>query len=105
MNAPPEALPNGTASSPFFYSDTLSVLVFAYKALLLLFGVFLALETRGRKPRYVNDLRLVLLAICNVSVLCLICAPVVVFLLRTQTDAFYAFASATGNLSDIIYNN
>ncbi|KAI1732346.1 receptor family ligand binding region domain-containing protein [Ditylenchus destructor] len=71
------------------------VLVLAYKGLLLLFGLFLAFESRHLKLRHVNDSRLVHLAICNVSVLSLITGPIVIFFLRHQANSFYAFVCAT----------
>lgn len=72
------------------------VFVFGYKALFLLFGLFLAFGTRRLKMKYINDLRFVTLAICNVSVLCIICVPIAVFFLQTQIDAFFGFISVTG---------
>uniref|UniRef100_A0A915EEN6 G-protein coupled receptors family 3 profile domain-containing protein n=1 Tax=Ditylenchus dipsaci TaxID=166011 RepID=A0A915EEN6_9BILA len=71
------------------------VLVLGYKGLLLVFGLFLAYESRHLKLRYVNDSRFVHLTICNVSVLSLIIGPIVTFFLRHQANAFFGFVSAT----------
>lgn len=70
-----------------------------YKCLLLVLGLFLAYETRNLKPLFVNDLRFVGLAIYNVAVLSLITGPIVTFLIRSQSDANFAFISITGFVS------
>uniref|UniRef100_A0A1I8EZ83 Receptor family ligand binding region containing protein n=1 Tax=Wuchereria bancrofti TaxID=6293 RepID=A0A1I8EZ83_WUCBA len=77
-------------------------LVMGYKCLLLLLGLFLAYETRNLKPLFVNDLRFVGLAIYNVAVLSLITGPIVTFLIRSQSDANFAFISITVLLSTYI---
>ncbi|KAM3726570.1 Gamma-aminobutyric acid type B receptor subunit [Dirofilaria immitis] len=77
-------------------------LVMGYKCLLLVLGLFLAYETRNLKPLFVNDLRFVGLAIYNVAVLSLITGPVVTFLIRSQSDANFAFISITVLLSTYI---
>lgn len=68
-----------------------------YKCLLLVLGLFLAYETRNLKPLFVNDLRFVGLAIYNVAILSLITGPIVTFLIRSQSDANFAFTSITGS--------
>ena len=53
-----------------------SGILYAYKGLQLVLGLFLAYETRSQKVRQINDSRLVGMAIYNVVILCLITAPV-----------------------------
>ena len=52
-------------------------IMYAYKGLQLLYGLFLAYETRAVKLKEINDSRLVALAIYNVVILCMITAPVI----------------------------
>ncbi|XP_049606435.1 LOW QUALITY PROTEIN: gamma-aminobutyric acid type B receptor subunit 1 [Syngnathus scovelli] len=66
--------------------------VYAYKGLLLLLGIFLAYETKSVSTEKINDHRAVGMAIYNVAVLCLITAPVTM-ILSSQQDASFAFAS------------
>uniref|UniRef100_A0A8B9J8X2 Gamma-aminobutyric acid type B receptor subunit 1 n=1 Tax=Astyanax mexicanus TaxID=7994 RepID=A0A8B9J8X2_ASTMX len=66
--------------------------VFGYKGLLLLLGIFLAYETKSISTEKINDHRAVGMAIYNVAVLCLITAPVTM-ILSSQQDASFAFAS------------
>ncbi|XP_025088276.1 gamma-aminobutyric acid type B receptor subunit 2-like [Pomacea canaliculata] len=47
-----------------------------YKGLLLLFGIFLAWETRGIKVQALNDSRYIGLCVYNVAVLCVVGVPV-----------------------------
>ncbi|VDM75092.1 unnamed protein product [Strongylus vulgaris] len=70
-------------------------LVLGYKCLLLVFGLFLAYESRNLKLRYVNDSRLVGLAIYNVAILSLVTGPVTTLLIRSQANANFAFVAAT----------
>uniref|UniRef100_A0A915PR79 G-protein coupled receptors family 3 profile domain-containing protein n=1 Tax=Setaria digitata TaxID=48799 RepID=A0A915PR79_9BILA len=77
-------------------------LIMGYKCLLLILGLFLAYETRNLKPLFVNDLRFVGLAIYNVAILSLITGPIVTFLIRSQSDANFAFISITVLLSTYI---
>ncbi|RCN42181.1 7 transmembrane receptor [Ancylostoma caninum] len=72
-------------------------LVLGYKCLLLVFGLFLAYESRNLKLRYVNDSRLVGLAIYNVAILSLVTGPVTTLLIRSQANANFAFVAVTGN--------
>ena len=51
--------------------------MYAYKGVQLLYGLFLAYETRAVKLKEINDSRLVALAIYNVVILCMITAPVI----------------------------
>ena len=89
----------------------LSGVVLGYKCILLVFGLFLAYESRKLKLRYINDARFVGLAIYNVAILSLVTGafqekyyflpfshlgPVVTLLIRTQADANFAFISVTG---------
>uniref|UniRef100_A0A8B9HDS8 Gamma-aminobutyric acid type B receptor subunit 1 n=1 Tax=Astyanax mexicanus TaxID=7994 RepID=A0A8B9HDS8_ASTMX len=69
-----------------------SSVVFGYKGLLLLLGIFLAYETKSISTEKINDHRAVGMAIYNVAVLCLITAPVTM-ILSSQQDASFAFAS------------
>lgn len=82
--------------------DMWTGLVMGYKCLLLVLGLFLAYETRNLKPLFVNDLRFVGLAIYNVAVLSLITGPIVTFVIRSQSDANFAFISITVLLSTYI---
>ncbi|XP_077447087.1 gamma-aminobutyric acid type B receptor subunit 1 isoform X5 [Stigmatopora argus] len=66
--------------------------VYGYKGLLLLLGIFLAYETKSISTEKINDHRAVGMAIYNVAVLCLITAPVTM-ILSSQQDASFAFAS------------
>uniref|UniRef100_A0AAZ3S936 G-protein coupled receptors family 3 profile domain-containing protein n=1 Tax=Oncorhynchus tshawytscha TaxID=74940 RepID=A0AAZ3S936_ONCTS len=66
--------------------------VYGYKGLLLLLGIFLAYETKSISTEKINDHRAVGMAIYNVSVLCMITAPVTM-ILSSQQDASFAFAS------------
>ena len=55
---------------------SLAGILYAYKGLQLVLGLFLAYETRSQKVRQINDSRLVGMATYNVVILCLITAPV-----------------------------
>uniref|UniRef100_A0A8C5AYB9 Gamma-aminobutyric acid (GABA) B receptor, 1b n=1 Tax=Gadus morhua TaxID=8049 RepID=A0A8C5AYB9_GADMO len=66
--------------------------VYGYKGLLLLLGIFLAYETKSISTEKINDHRAVGMAIYNVAVLCMITAPVTM-ILTSQQDASFAFAS------------
>ncbi|CAD6193046.1 unnamed protein product [Caenorhabditis auriculariae] len=70
-------------------------ILLGYKCLLLVFGLFLSYESRNLKLRFVNDSRLVGLAIYNVAIVTLITAPVVTLLIRGQANANFAFISLT----------
>lgn len=96
--------------------DILLGVVYGYKGLLLIFGLFLAYETRSMKGntvfyscleiliiflypydlfsvRFINDSRYVGMSIYNVVVLCLITAPVSL-VISSQADASFAFVTA-----------
>lgn len=66
--------------------------MYGYKGLVLVFGLFLAYETRSVKVRQINDSRYVGMSIYNVVVLCLITAPVTL-VIASQQDASFAFVS------------
>uniref|UniRef100_A0A8C5B0J2 Gamma-aminobutyric acid (GABA) B receptor, 1b n=1 Tax=Gadus morhua TaxID=8049 RepID=A0A8C5B0J2_GADMO len=70
----------------------LAGVVYGYKGLLLLLGIFLAYETKSISTEKINDHRAVGMAIYNVAVLCMITAPVTM-ILTSQQDASFAFAS------------
>lgn len=71
-------------------------LIFCYKGLLLVFGLFLAYETRSVKLRQLNDSKLVGMCIYNVAILCFITGPVsLVNLMRQQANYHYLFVSIT----------
>lgn len=67
-------------------------LLYGFKGLLLVFGLFLSYETRSVKLKEINDSRLVGMSVYNVVVLCLITAPVSI-VISSQQDASYAFIS------------
>lgn len=67
-------------------------LMYGYKGLLLIFGIFLAYETRSIKIKQLNDSRLVGMSIYNVVVLCLITAPVTL-VISSQQNATFAFVA------------
>ncbi|XP_025836019.1 gamma-aminobutyric acid type B receptor subunit 1 isoform X2 [Agrilus planipennis] len=66
--------------------------MYGYKGLILVFGLFLAYETRSLKVKQINDSRYVGMSIYNVVVLCLITAPVTL-VISSQQDASYAFVA------------
>ncbi|XP_076343552.1 gamma-aminobutyric acid type B receptor subunit 1-like isoform X1 [Tachypleus tridentatus] len=67
-------------------------LMYGYKGLLLIFGIFLAYETRNVKIKKLNDSRLVGMCIYNIVVLCLITTPVTL-VISSQQDATFAFVA------------
>uniref|UniRef100_A0A6P7FRC1 Gamma-aminobutyric acid type B receptor subunit 1 n=1 Tax=Diabrotica virgifera virgifera TaxID=50390 RepID=A0A6P7FRC1_DIAVI len=67
-------------------------IIYAYKGLVLIFGLFLAYETRSMKVKQINDSRYVGMSIYNVVILCLITAPVTM-VIASQQDASYAFVA------------
>ncbi|XP_055388221.1 gamma-aminobutyric acid type B receptor subunit 1 [Condylostylus longicornis] len=67
-------------------------LIYGFKGLILVFGLFLAYETRSIKVKQINDSRYVGMSIYNVVVLCLITAPVAM-VIASQQDASFAFIS------------
>uniref|UniRef100_A0A674D5Q8 Gamma-aminobutyric acid type B receptor subunit 1 n=1 Tax=Salmo trutta TaxID=8032 RepID=A0A674D5Q8_SALTR len=89
----PTALSHSLVPS-FFHSLTPSIpsLLYGYKGLLLLLGIFLAYETKSVSTEKINDHRAVGMAIYNVAVLCIITAPVTM-ILTSQQDASFAFAA------------
>ncbi|XP_068081779.1 gamma-aminobutyric acid type B receptor subunit 1 [Anabrus simplex] len=66
--------------------------MYGYKGLVLLFGLFLAYETRSIKVKQINDSRYVGMSIYNVVVLCMITAPVTM-VIASQQDASFAFVA------------
>lgn len=67
-------------------------IIYGYKGLLLLFGLFLAYETRSVKLKQLNDSRLVGMSVYNVVILCLITAPVSL-VMSNQVNSHFAFVS------------
>ncbi|XP_015186034.1 PREDICTED: gamma-aminobutyric acid type B receptor subunit 1 isoform X2 [Polistes dominula] len=67
-------------------------LLYGYKGIILVFGLFLAYETRSIKVKQINDSRYVGMSIYNVVVLCLITAPVTM-VIASQQDASFAFVA------------
>uniref|UniRef100_T1IUR5 G-protein coupled receptors family 3 profile domain-containing protein n=1 Tax=Strigamia maritima TaxID=126957 RepID=T1IUR5_STRMM len=67
-------------------------ILYGYKGLLLIFGIFLAYETRSIKVKQINDSRYVGMSIYNVVVLCMITAPVTL-VISSQQDASFAFVA------------
>ncbi|EDS38916.1 GABA-B receptor [Culex quinquefasciatus] len=73
--------------------------IYGFKGLILVFGLFLAYETRSIKVKQINDSRYVGMSIYNVVVLCLITAPVamVIEVLRHPKDKVESkFSNETG---------
>ncbi|KAK3920331.1 Gamma-aminobutyric acid type B receptor subunit 1 [Frankliniella fusca] len=66
--------------------------IYGYKGVVLVFGLFLAYETRSIKVKQINDSRYVGMSIYNVVVLCLITAPVTL-VIASQQDAVFAFVA------------
>lgn len=67
-------------------------IIYGFKGLILVFGLFLAYETRSIKVKQINDSRYVGMSIYNVVVLCLITAPVAM-VIASQQDASFVFVS------------
>ena len=67
-------------------SMSIAGILYAYKGLQLVLGLFLAYETRSQKVRQINDSRLVGMATYNVVILCLITAPVML-VIGMQSDS------------------
>ncbi|KAK6195470.1 hypothetical protein SNE40_000895 [Patella caerulea] len=77
------------------HSEHLSVwlgVLFGYKSILLIFGIFLSYELRSVKLKQVNDSRFVAMGIYNVVVMCVITAPITL-IIGNQQDASFAFIS------------
>ncbi|CAO1348857.1 unnamed protein product [Diamesa tonsa] len=66
--------------------------IYGFKGLILVFGLFLAYETRSIKVKQINDSRYVGMSIYNIAVLCLITAPVAM-VIASQQDASFAFVA------------
>ena len=69
----------------------ISGIIYAYKGLQLILGLFLAYETRSYKFKQINDSRLVGMSIYNVVVLCMITAPVMLVIGELSTIMCTAF--------------
>lgn len=67
-------------------------IIYAYKGLQLILGLFLTYETRSQKVKQINDSRLVGMAVYNVVILCSITAPVML-LVGDQQNAAFCFVS------------
>lgn len=63
-------------------------IMYGYKGLQLVLGLFLAYETRSVKLKQINDSRYVGMAIYNVVILCMITAPVILVIGNQQNAAF-----------------
>ncbi|ESP00240.1 hypothetical protein LOTGIDRAFT_141127 [Lottia gigantea] len=77
------------------YSEHLSIwlgVLFGYKSILLIFGIFLSYELRSVKLKQVNDSKFVAMGIYNVVVMCVITAPITL-IIGHQQDATFAFIS------------
>ncbi|KAI6229253.1 Gamma-aminobutyric acid type B receptor subunit 1 [Aphelenchoides besseyi] len=77
------------------HQEIWTALILGYKCLLLVFGLFLAYESRNLKIRFINDSRFVCMAIYNVAIVALVTGPVVSLLLRSQPNANFTFTSIT----------
>lgn len=66
--------------------------IYGFKGLILVFGLFLAYETRSIKVKQINDSRYVGMSIYNIAVLCLITAPVAM-VIASQQDASFVFVA------------
>lgn len=69
-------------------------LLFGFKGLLLIFGLFLAYETRSVKLKQINDSKLINMSIYNVVVLCMITGPVSL-VITNQVNGHFAFITFT----------
>ena len=69
-------------------------IVFGWKGLLMIFGLFLAYETRSAKVRQINDARFVGMSVYNVVILCSITGPVSL-VISSQVNAHFAFIAFT----------
>jgi gamma-aminobutyric acid type B receptor len=69
-------------------------IIFGWKGLLLIFGLFLAYETRSAKIKQINDARLVGMSVYNVVILCTITGPVSI-VISNQVNAHFAFIAFT----------
>ncbi|XP_077867208.1 gamma-aminobutyric acid type B receptor subunit 2-like [Saccoglossus kowalevskii] len=69
------------------------ILLFGYKGMVLLFGVFLAWETRQVKYPQLNDSRYIGFAVYNVTVMCCIGVPATMFLSPLQKDLQFILTS------------
>lgn len=62
--------------------------IYGFKGLILVFGLFLAYETRSIKVKQINDSRYVAMSIYNIAVLCLITAPVAMVIVSILNRIF-----------------
>uniref|UniRef100_A0ABM0M8G5 Gamma-aminobutyric acid type B receptor subunit 2-like n=1 Tax=Saccoglossus kowalevskii TaxID=10224 RepID=A0ABM0M8G5_SACKO len=67
-------------------------LLYGYKGVILLFGCFLAWETRNVRYTQLNDSRLIGFAVYNVMVLCLLGVPTSFIVPAEQADVKYAIS-------------
>lgn len=70
------------------------IIMYCYKGLLLLFGLFLSYSTRSVKLKQINDSRFIGMSIYNIVILCLITAPISLFI-RNQINSHFIFVSFT----------
>ena len=94
----------------------ISGIIYAYKGLQLILGLFLAYETRSYKFKQINDSRLVGMSIYNVVVLCMITAPVMlvigeyyyVYCLSKMPSTFFVnvmqYSQKVEILVDLLFN-
>jgi gamma-aminobutyric acid type B receptor len=76
----------------FHFNFIRAGVIYGFKGLILVFGLFLAYETRSIKVKQINDSRYVGMSIYNIAVLCLITAPVAM-VIASQQDASFAFVA------------
>lgn len=69
-------------------------IIFGWKGLLMIFGLFLAYETRSAKVKQINDARFVGMSVYNVVILCTITGPVSL-VISNQVNAHFAFIAFT----------
>ena len=69
-------------------------IIFGWKGLLMIFGLFLAYETRSTKVKLINDSRFVGMSVYNVVILCTITGPVSL-VISNQVNAHFAFIAFT----------
>lgn len=76
----------------FLFVCCFAGVIYGFKGLILVFGLFLAYETRSIKVKQINDSRYVGMSIYNIAVLCLITAPVAM-VIASQQDASFVFVA------------
>lgn len=69
-------------------------LLYSYKGILLLFGLFLAWETRNVKIPALNDSHHIGMAVYNVVIVCIVGTPIVSFVQAKQFDVSFVITAA-----------